>query len=52
MPKIIYTNGCLAKLSQVIEGNVAALGGVGVGIAFIQVNYRDFVSHLDSLRVT
>ena len=36
VPKIIYTNGCLAKLSEVIEGNVAALGGVGVGIAFIQ----------------
>ena len=37
MPKIIYTNGCLDKLKEVIEGNVAALGGIGVGIAVIQV---------------
>lgn len=36
VPKIIYTNGCLDKLKEVIEGNVAALGGIGVGIAFIQ----------------
>ena len=37
VPKIIYVNGCLDKLKEVIEGNVAALGGIGVGIAFIQV---------------
>lgn len=36
VPKIIYTNGCLDKLKEVIEGNVAALGGIGVGIAVIQ----------------
>jgi len=35
-PKIIYTAGCLDKLKAVIEGNVAALGGIGVGIAIIQ----------------
>ena len=34
---MIYTNGCLGKLKEVIEGNVAAIGGIGVGIAVIQV---------------
>ena len=37
VPKIIHPNGCLSELKEVIEGNVAALGGVGVGIAVIQV---------------
>jgi len=36
VPKIIYTSGCLSKFKGVIESNVAALGGVGVGIAVIQ----------------
>jgi CD63 antigen len=36
VPKIIYTAGCLGKLKHVIEHNVAALGGIGVGIAIIQ----------------
>jgi len=36
VPKIIHPNGCLSELKEVIEGNVAALGGVGVGIAVIQ----------------
>ena len=38
VPKIIHPNGCLSELKEVIEGNVAALGGVGVGIAVIQVS--------------
>merc|ERR1712156_1087891 len=36
VPKIIYTTGCLGKLERIIEHNVAALGGIGVGIAIIQ----------------
>lgn len=36
VPKIIYTNGCLDKLKDVITGNVAAIGGIGVTIAVIQ----------------
>ena len=36
VPKIIYISGCHDKLKTVIEGNVAMLGGAGVGIAFIQ----------------
>jgi len=36
VPKIINVNGCLDKLQEIIEGNVAALGGVGVAIALIQ----------------
>ena len=38
VPKIIHPNGCLSELKEVIEGNVAALGGIGVGIAVIQVS--------------
>ena len=38
VPKIIHPNGCLSELKEVIEGNVAALGGIGVGIAIIQVS--------------
>ena len=37
VPKIIYVNGCLDKLNSVIKGNVAMLGGAGVGIALVQV---------------
>ena len=33
----IYTNGCLDKFEKLIGNNVAAVGGVGVGIALIQV---------------
>jgi CD63 antigen len=36
VPKIIYPGGCLDKFEEVIGGNVAAVGGVGVGIAFLQ----------------
>jgi len=36
VPKIIYIDGCLDKLEMIIGGNVAMLGGAGVGIAFIQ----------------
>merc|ERR1712088_1116985 len=36
VPKIIYVNGCLDKLNSVIKGNVAMLGGAGVGIALVQ----------------
>ena len=41
VPKIIHPNGCLSELKEVIEGNVAALGGVGVGIAVIQVSFNN-----------
>ncbi len=37
MDKLIYTTGCVDKLKDVIVDNVAAIGGVGIGIAFIQV---------------
>ena len=43
VPKIINVNGCLDKLQEIIEGNVAALGGVGVAIALIQVIWNDIV---------
>lgn len=36
VPKIIYTKGCLDTFQELITSNVAAIGGVGVGIAFIQ----------------
>merc|ERR1712083_4202 len=36
VPKIIYVTGCIDKLNSVIVGNVAMLGGAGVGIALIQ----------------
>ena len=36
VPKIIHIDGCLDKLEMIIGGNVAMLGGAGVGIAFIQ----------------
>lgn len=35
--KTIYTNGCFKKLEGVIMDNVAAVAGVGVGIAVFQV---------------
>lgn len=34
--KIISTDGCLDKVKDIVKGNVAALGGVGIGIAVIQ----------------
>lgn len=34
--KIIYTTGCLEKFQTLIAKNIAGVGGVGVGIAFIQ----------------
>ena len=35
--KIIYEKGCLDVLEEKIVSNVATVGGVGIGIAFIQV---------------
>jgi CD63 antigen len=29
--------GCLAKLTNVIKDNISIIGGVGIGVAFIQV---------------
>lgn len=37
VPKIIYTGGCLDKFEELIVANVAVVGGVGIGIAFVQV---------------
>lgn len=34
--KVIYTTGCLDKFEALITSNVAAIGGVGISIAFIQ----------------
>jgi hypothetical protein len=36
--KIINTGGCLAEFEALIIKNIAAVGGVGVGIALIQVS--------------
>lgn len=33
----IYTDGCLLRLEAEAKDNVAAVAGVGVGIAFLQV---------------
>jgi hypothetical protein len=41
VPKIIYANGCLDKFEDLIGSNVAAVGGVGCGIAFLQVRMGD-----------
>jgi hypothetical protein len=34
---VINTGGCLAEFEALIIKNIAAVGGVGVGIALIQV---------------
>ena len=36
VPKIIYTTGCLDTFEELIGNNVAAVGGVGCGVAFLQ----------------
>ena len=33
----IYTHGCLFKLEEEVKENIVAVGGAGVGIAFLQV---------------
>lgn len=35
-PMIIYPNGCLEKLQDIIVTNIATIGGVGIGIAMLQ----------------
>lgn len=36
VPKIIYVGGCLDTFEELIGNNVAAVGGVGCGVAFLQ----------------
>ena len=35
----IFTTGCLQKLEQEVVENIVAVGGAGVGIAFLQVSW-------------
>lgn len=39
--RVIYTRGCVKKFEELIQGNLTTLGGVGVGIALLQVLYYD-----------
>lgn len=34
---VIYTTGCLFKLEDEVKENIVAVGGAGVGIAFLQI---------------
>ncbi|KAK2149936.1 hypothetical protein LSH36_430g01018 [Paralvinella palmiformis] len=36
-PVTIYTKGCLQQLSKWVEGNIYLIGGVGIGLAFVQI---------------
>jgi hypothetical protein len=40
------TEGCLAKLTTAIKRNINTIGGVGIGVAFIQVRLRFFLFFL------
>jgi CD63 antigen len=36
----VYNDGCMVKLQSAIENNAMILGGVGIGIALIQVSSK------------
>jgi len=36
----VYNDGCMTKLQSAIENNAMILGGVGIGIALIQVSSK------------
>lgn len=42
----VYANGCMASLQKAIENNALILGGVGIGIAIIQVTFESFTGSL------
>lgn len=35
--KRIYTEGCLTKFETFVKDNVFIIGGVGIGLAFVQI---------------
>lgn len=36
----VYSDGCILKLKSAIENNAMILGGVGIGVALIQVSFN------------
>jgi hypothetical protein len=37
-----YRDGCLKKLTTIIKDNISIIGGIGVGVAFVQVSSNSF----------
>ena len=41
----IHTKGCFSSFSTKIKGNISVVGGVGIGVGFLQVGGCSLIKH-------